>query len=410
MNVIKRRRVRGGFLTLAVAISVAAVTPADTPWRNTAATATVAESTAAESTATTSTTATSANAADHTRLRTLLRRLTTVDGAPGALVEVRNRRGGSSVLTSGVADVRSHAPIHRDSRFRIGSMTKSFVATVVLQLVGERRVVLDAPVERYLPGVVRGHGNDGRRITVRQLLQHTSGLPDYLAYLTPQEILEDPLAHHDIRDLVNIALAHPPTFKPGTGWRYSNTGYLLAGMIIEKVTGHSYGEEIHRRIIAPLGLRETYVPGDDPAIPGPHPRGYARPGEDAPLVDVTAVNPSVAGPGGSMISSGTDLSRFLAALVGGRLLRPAQLRQMMNTRPTGNPDGRAYGLGLESRPLPCGGLSWGHTGDMLGYGTMGGATVEGRQATVMVNVDPGGSDAQDDDMQAAVQTALCGSR
>ncbi|GAA1717487.1 serine hydrolase domain-containing protein [Streptomyces yatensis] len=430
MNVIKHRRARGGLLTLAVAMGVAAVTPADTPWRNTAATATaaesgvtestaaesgVAESTAAESTVTgsttaTSTNATSTNAADHTRLRALLRRLTTVDGAPGALVEVRNRRGAGWVLTSGVADVKSHAPVRRDSRFRIGSMTKPFVATVVLQLVGERRVVLDAPVERYLPGVVRGHGNDGRRITVRQLLQHSSGVPDYLAYLTPREILEDPLAHHDIRDLVNIALAHPPTFEPGTGWHYSNTGYLLAGMLIEKVTGHTYGEEIHRRIIAPLGLRETYVPGDAPSIPGPHPRGYARPGEDAPLLDVTAMNPTVAGPSGSMISSGTDLNRFLAALVGGRLLRPAQLRQMMNTRPTGNPDGRAYGLGLESRPLPCGGLSWGHTGDALGYETMGGATVEGQQATVMANVDPGGSDAQDADMKAAVRTALCGSR
>ncbi|GAA3365771.1 hypothetical protein GCM10017744_069830 [Streptomyces antimycoticus] len=420
MNVIKRRRVRGGFLTLAVAMGVAAVTPAGTPWRNTAATATAAESGVAEPTAAKSTTAESTvaestvmgftDAADHTRLRALLRRLTTVDGAPGALVEVRNRHGGSSVLTSGVADVKSHAPVRRDSRFRIGSVTKPFVATVVLQLVGEHRVVLDAPVERYLPGVVRGHGNDGRRITVRQLLQHTSGVPDYLAHLTPQEILEDPLAHHDIRDLVNIALAHPPTFEPGTGWRYSNTGYLLAGMLIEKVTGHPYGEEIHRRIIAPLGLRETYVPGDALSIPGPHPRGYARPGEDAPLVDITKINPSVAGPGGSMISSGTDLNRFLAALVRGRLLRPAQLRQMMNTRPTGNPDGRAYGLGLESRPLPCGGLSWGHTGDALGYETMAGATVEGRQATVMVNLDPGGSDAQDDDMKAAVRTALCGSR
>ncbi|AJZ87250.1 hypothetical protein ADL28_44665 [Streptomyces violaceusniger] len=104
------------------------------------------------------------------------------------------------------------------------------------------------------------------------------------------------------------------------------------------------------------------------------------------------------------------VNRFLAALVRGRLLRPAQLRQMMNTRPTGNPDGRAYGLGLESRPLPCGGPSWGHTGDALGYETMAGATVEGRQATAMVNLDPGGSDAQDDDMKVAVQTALCGSR
>ncbi|WP_413798913.1 serine hydrolase domain-containing protein [Streptomyces iranensis] len=390
MNVVKRRRVLSGGLTLAVGAGVSAATArgvaaaprsGDTPRQNTAA--------------------------DRTpRLREILHRLTTVDGVPGALLETRNRHG-STVLTSGVANVKSHAPMPRDSRFRIGSMTKPFVATVVLQLVGEHRIALDAPVERYLPGVVRGHGNDGRIITVRQLLQHTSGVPDILDYLTPREVLEDPLAHHDTRDLVNIALAHPPTFEPGTGWSYSSTNYLLAGLLIERVTGHTYGEEIHRRIISPLGLHETYVPGDDPTIPGPHPRGYARPGGNAPLMDITAINPSVAGAGGSMISSGTDLNRFLDALVRGKLLRPAQLRQMMTTRPTGNPDGRAYGLGLESRPLPCGGLYWGHGGDIPGYGTVGGATVDGRQATVMVNLNPGGTDAQDADMKAAVQTALC---
>ncbi|OPF76720.1 D-alanyl-D-alanine carboxypeptidase [Streptomyces antioxidans] len=392
MDGVKRRRVLSGGLTLAVAAGAAAAAP------KSAATA-----------APRSTTATAPKgAADRTsRLRAILHRLTTADGAPGALVEVWHRHGSGTVLTSGVANVKSHAPMRRDSRFRIGSMTKPFVATVVLQLVGERRIALDAPVERYLPGVIRGHGNDGRTTTVRQLLQHTSGVPDYLAYLTPRDVLKDPLAHHDPRDLVNIALAHPPAFEPGTGWRYSNTDYLLVGLVIERVTGRTYGEEIHRRVIAPLGLCETRVPGDTPTIPGPHPRGYARPGGGAPLVDITAVNPSVAGAGGSMISSGTDLNRFLGALVGGELLRPAQQRQLMTTRPTGNPDGRAYGLGLESRPLPCGGLYWGHGGDILGYGTVGGATADGSQATVMVNLNPGGTDAQDADMKAAVQTALC---
>ncbi|MEJ8672492.1 serine hydrolase domain-containing protein [Streptomyces sp. MS1.AVA.1] len=166
----------------------------------------------------------SANTTDHARLRAILHRLTTVDGGPGALVEVRNRTG-RTVLTSGVADVRTHASVHRDSRFRIGSMTKMFLATVMLQVVGVHRVVLDAPVERCLPGVVRGHGNDGRKI-------------------------------------------------------------------IERVTGRTYGEEIRRRVITPLGLRETYVPGDASEIPGPHPCGYVRPGEDAPLRDITAINPT----------------------------------------------------------------------------------------------------------------------
>ncbi|MDR3079888.1 MAG: beta-lactamase family protein [Streptomyces sp.] len=394
---IKRKRALGGALTLAVAFGVAGGVLSGNP----ATAATSPQPTASQS----------ADAADDARLRAILHRLTTVDGAPGALVETRNRRG-SSVLTSGVADVNSLAPVQSDSRFRIGSMTKPFVATVVLQLVGEDRVDLDAPVERYLPGVIRGQGGDGRRITVRQLLQHTSGLPSYLAHLSPMDILKDPLAHHDTRDLVNIALADPPTFKkPGKGWHYSNTNYLVAGMLIEKVTGHPYGEEIRRRIITPLGLRETSVPGDSTAIPGPHPRGYVRPGKDAPLMDLTAINPSIAGASGEMISSGSDLNRFLDALVRGRLLRPAQLKEMMTTRPTGDKeDDRAYGLGLESRSLPCGGLYWGHDGDIFGYQTMGGATVDGRQATAMANLDPGGPDAQDDDMKAAVQTALCAGR
>ncbi|MFK0186271.1 serine hydrolase domain-containing protein [Streptomyces rubiginosohelvolus] len=350
-----------------------------------------------------------ARADDHARLRAILHRLTTVDGGPGALIETRDRRG-RTVLTDGVANVRNGAPIRGDSRFRIGSITKTFVATVVLQLAGERRVALDAPVEDYLPGVVRGHGNDGRRITVRQLLQHTSGLPDFLAHLRPQDIVADPLAHRDPRDLVDMALAHHPDFEPGTGWRYSSTGYLLAGMIIERVTGRDYGEEVRRRVIEPLGLHATYVPGTDPRIPGPHPRGYVRPGEDASLKDITAISPTAGGAAGEMISSGRDLNRFFDALIQGRLLYPAELREMQRTRPTGSDDGRRYGLGMESRPLPCGGVYWGHTGDFPGFETAGGATAQGRRASIMVNLGPGSSDAQSDDMRAALETALCADR
>ncbi|MFF3783702.1 serine hydrolase domain-containing protein [Streptomyces sp. NPDC001933] len=388
----RKRAALAGALTLAVAIGVGgAALPGSA-----AATTAAAES------------AGHGSATDQVRLQKILQRLTTVDGAPGALVEVRDRRG-STVLTSGVADVRSQAPVHRDSRFRIGSMTKMFTATTMLQLVGEHRVRLDAPVERYLPGVVRGHGNDGRKITVRQLLQHTSGLPDFLDHLKPQEVVADPLVRYDPRDLVDMALKYPRVFEPGTDWDYSNTNYLLAGLIIKRVTGHTYAQEVRERIIEPLHLCETSVPLG-PAIPGPHPRGYAQPGKDVPLLDITEVDPSVGGAAGGMISSGTDLNRFLGALLRGDLLRPAELREMMRTRDTGNEDGRAYGLGLESRPLPGGGLYWGHAGDFLGFETMAGATVDGRRATVMVNLGPGGSDAQSDDIEAAVRTALSAGR
>ncbi|MEU2670294.1 serine hydrolase domain-containing protein [Streptomyces sp. NPDC007164] len=394
---MKQKRAPAGALTLAVALGVGgAALPGSA-----AATTTAAVSASHGS-------AGYGSATDRTRLQEILQRLTTVDGAPGALAEVRDRRG-STVLTSGVANVESHTPVHRDSRFRIGSMTKMFTATAMLQLVGEHRVRLDAPVERYLPGVVRGHGNDGRQITVRQLLQHTSGLPDFLDHLKPQEVVANPLVRHDPRDLVALALKHPRVFEPGTGWDYSNTNYLLAGLIIEKVTGNTYAEEVRERIIEPLHLHETYMPRGS-AIPGPHPRGYAQPGKDAPLLDITKVDPSVGGAAGGMISSGTDLNRFLGALLRGDLLRPAELREMMKTRCTGGKDGRAYGLGLESRPLPGGGLYWGHTGDFLGYETMAGATVDGRRATVMVNLGPGGSDAQSDDIEMVIRTALSAGR
>ena len=343
----------------------------------------------------------------YTDVRNILQRLTTADGAPGALLEVREARG-RTVLTSGVANVGTHVPMAGESRFRIGSMTKMFVATVVLQLVSEHRVELDAPVEQYLPGMIQGNGNDGHDITVRQLLQHTSGLPDYLDSLSQEQILKDTLVHHDPLELVQLALANPPLFPPGTGWAYSNTNYLLAGMLIEKVTGRPYGEEVDQRIIGPLGLRDTSVPGDQPSIPGVHPQGYAKQGDAGPI-DLSEFNPSIAGSAGSMISSAADLNQFLGAIMNGRLLRPPELQEMMTTRPTGDSYNDAYGLGFQSTPLPCGGLYWGHDGGILGFETLGATTADGRTATMMANLDPGQSAAQDADMRAALATALCGS-
>jgi D-alanyl-D-alanine carboxypeptidase len=345
----------------------------------------------------------------HGRLRPVVERLTGPGGSPGALAQVDGRHG-RHVATGGVADIRTGAPVDPRSRFRIGSLTKPFTATVVLQLVGEGWIELDAPVERYLPGVVRGADNDGREITVRELLQHTSGLPDVLDHLSPLDILNDPLRHWDARELVDIALPHRREFTPGKGWGYSNTNYLLAGMIIEKVTGHSYNHEIKRRIIVPLGLHDTFAPADAPGIPGPHPRGYVRP--ESELVDITRLNPTVAGAAGGMISSASDLDRFLAALLRGRLLKPPQLREMLRARPTGRESGSWYGLGLQwlpARDRPgCPHGFWGHDGDMLGFSVRTGATGDGRQATVMVNLNPGGGPSLDDAMDDALPTALCG--
>ncbi|MBB5913247.1 D-alanyl-D-alanine carboxypeptidase [Nocardia transvalensis] len=336
--------------------------------------------------------------------RDILRRLTTADGAPGALLGIDGRRG-RTVLTSGVADIRTRAPMAGDSRFRIGSMTKTFVATVVLQLVGEDKIVLDAPIETYLPGLIRGNGNDGHDITVRQLLQQTSGLPDYLDSLDLRQVLKTPLTHYDPTQLVQLALAHPRLYPPGTGWNYSNTNYVLAGLLIEKVTGHPFGDEITRRVIQPLDLRDTSVPGDRTTIPGPHPQGYSKP--DDSLVDLTDFNPSIAYASGEIISSATDMNQFLAALLNGRLLHPTELQAMTTTRPTGDPSGNAYGLGLISTPLPCGGLYWGHDGDIPGFSTVSGTTPAGHTATIMTTLAPGGPDAQSKDMRTALAAALC---
>jgi D-alanyl-D-alanine carboxypeptidase len=190
---------------------------------------------------------------------------------PGAAVAVDDPSCGRWTDATGVADLRTRRPMRADERVRIGSTTKSFTATVLLQLVAEGRVSLDAPVERYLPGLIREHGYDGRTITVRQLLRHTSGLPDYVGTLGFEHFDEVRYRHYAPRDLIERALVLP---RPKPGWSYANTNYIVLGLIAEKVTGRPLGDEITRRIIRPLRLHDTYWPGEDPRIHGAHPRGY----------------------------------------------------------------------------------------------------------------------------------------
>ncbi|MGW1842684.1 serine hydrolase domain-containing protein [Streptomyces sp. NPDC001966] len=324
-------------------------------------------------------------------------------GMPAALASVKDRKGHTRTYTAGVADLATGSKVPRDGQVRIGSNTKTFVAVVVLQLVAEGRIGLDASVDTYLPGLVRGEGIDGRRITVRQLLQHTSGLPDYSHYLG------DDVRYYAPRELLATALRHPADFAPGTSWKYSNTNYVLAGLIVQKVTGHPLAEEIDRRVIKRIGLRHTYFPAPgDATIREPHPHGYYRESADAPLRDITEIDPSWGWAAGQMISTDSDLDRFFTALLAGRLLPPPQLARMRSTVPaeaTFGPGAR-YGLGLVSRPLPCGGLSWGHGGSFPGYETRGGATDDGRAASVTVTTqltdEPGRRT-----LERAVDTALC---
>ncbi|WP_370961398.1 serine hydrolase domain-containing protein [Amycolatopsis sp. cg9] len=320
-------------------------------------------------------------------LQRALDRVTAQGGAPGAAAVVTDH-GRVTETRSGTGDVTTGTPYPRDAKFRAGSITKTFVATVVLQLVAEGKVDLDAPIGRYLPGLITGNGNDGRQITVRNLLQHTSGLYSYTDDLLATGDLE-PLRHRGAEpgELVALALDHPPLFAPGSSWSYSNTNYIVAGMLVEKVTRHSLATEIAHRITRPLGLRGTSLPGrGEERLPAPHARGYV-PGAEK-LVDFTEFDPSIAGAAGALVSTGRDLDTFFGALLGGRLLRPAQLAQMQRTVPVPGEPGTDYGLGLFHRTLPDGTRYWGHGGDIFGFATLSGATDSGRSATVSANEDP----------------------
>jgi D-alanyl-D-alanine carboxypeptidase len=290
-------------------------------------------------------------------------------------------------LARGLGDIRRHVPLAATDRFRIGSLTKTFVATVALQLVGEGRLSLDDTVERWLPGLVP----DGAAISVRQLLNHTSGLGDFEKPATPL-IMRSPSRSWSPEQMIAIGVAHGPSFAPGAKWEYSNTGYLVLGLIIERVGGHPLADELRARIFAPLALRHTTIDAT-PRIVGRHSHGYM-------LIkgvnrDTTRWNPSWAGAAGAMTSSAQDLSHFYRALLGGRLLSRGLLDQMETAIPALFP-GESYGLGLlhtstfAIAPIyraSCGD-AWGHTGDIPGYNTLAFSTKDAkRQFVVFLNED-----------------------
>ncbi|MGW1537352.1 serine hydrolase domain-containing protein [Streptomyces aureus] len=293
-------------------------------------------------------------------VRTALTRLVTRGGAPAAAL-LADDASGSRFMSTGTGMARS-------DHFRAGSVTKSFIATVVLQLAAEHRLSLSDSVEDHLPGLVHGAGNDGRRITLRALLQHTSGLYDFTRTTRGAVPVTPPQA-------LRIALTHPST---GRGrYAYSNTDYVALGMIVEQVTGHSYATEAERRIITPLRLTGTSFPGGRTSLPSPHGRAYAADGSD-----VTELDPRVAGAAGELVSTLADLNRFYAALLGGRLLPSHWLREMLDTRAAHG----AYGMGLFPVKLPCGTTVWGHNGRISGSYVRSAATVDGRHVlTFRVN-------------------------
>jgi D-alanyl-D-alanine carboxypeptidase len=316
-------------------------------------------------------------------LRRLLDQLVAA-GAPGAAALVREDHAVKQAA-SGVADLRSGRRMRAGLNYRAGSITKPFVATVVLQLVGEGRLSLSDTVERWLPGILPY----GDQVSIRQLLNHTSGVPDNA--LEPLVILYTvPGGRSRVwtpRELVALIADQPPMFPPGTAFSYSNTDYVLAGMIVEAATGRKLGQELTRRIIRPLRLRNTVFPVNRPDIPGRNARGYSIDPfgqEEGPLLDFTVYNPSLAWGAGNLTSDLADLERFFRALLGGRLLPPRLLAEMTTTVPIGVP-GFGYGLGLLVFQAPSGRLI-GHDGAIPGFYNIVLNTEDGRrQLGVMIN-------------------------
>lgn len=339
-------------------------------------------------------------------LETLLRS----DGAPGVLASVQDPDGRTRTYVAGEGDRDAHTPVPREGQVRIGSVTKTFTAVVVLQLAGEGKIRLDDPVEAYLPNLVRGKGIDGRQITVRQLLQHTSGLPEYEDDVT-KDILER--RYLSPRDALDVALGHEAVFTPGTKYGYSSTNYLVAGLIVQKVTGRPFTEEIDKRVIARIGLRHTYFPAPgETIIRERHPQGYRQDQPGAPLRNVTDIDPSASWVAGEMVSTNSDLNDFFSELLKGEgnlLLDKAQLAQMRTTVPMGK-DGYNAGLGIISTPLKCDDkpdrVAWGHSGAIPGYGTWAAATDDGHAASVTMTLEPKTNEAVTH-LENAVNAALC---
>jgi D-alanyl-D-alanine carboxypeptidase len=307
-------------------------------------------------------------------------------GAPGALLLVRD--GDRTVrLTGGFGDVARKTPMRAHDHFKIASLTKTYTATVVLQLAAAGKLRLSDSVERWLPGLVP----NGRHITVRQLLNHTSGIAEFETdprYLKPY-LSGDFGFYWAPRKLVEMAVSHPPVFPPGktSVSSYSNTNYVLAGLIAEAASGHSFATELKRWIFRPLGLRHTSYQ-TKPGLPAPYAHGYMVV-DKPPMIDVTGLSPSLSPHSGAIVSTATDVADFYRALLAGRLLAPKQLAAMKRTLPEARFDfpGQRYGLGLELFPTSCGD-ALGHNGVVPGYMTFIFSNANGsRQALLMINHD-----------------------
>jgi D-alanyl-D-alanine carboxypeptidase len=318
-------------------------------------------------------------------------------GAPGAIVYVRTPTA-ARAGTAGYADRVAHVSMRAADRYRIASVTKAFVSVVVLQLEAEGELDIDDPVENYLPGLVP----NGSAITLRELLNHTSGLFDYTgdqAFFNA--VLSNPSRVWTPRELLAYAFSHPALFAPGSNWSYSNTNYILLGLVVEEVTGKPLAQSLQERIFVPLALTSTSFPLTID-IDATFVHGYVQLLPGAPVTDVTPVlSPSWAWAAGGIVSNARDVTTFYRGLLTGKLLPSAQLKEMEQPAAIAG----TYGLGISTGITTCG-RAFGHDGDFTAWRNEVVATANGRrQAVVMVNVDttyvPWGR------IDTAVKLALC---
>jgi D-alanyl-D-alanine carboxypeptidase len=283
-------------------------------------------------------------------------------------------------------DTEKGTPVPTGCYYRIGSLTKSFIAVAVLQLVAEGVIDLDEPVQGRLPEVLP---ESIPPISVRQLLQHTSGLAGYemaAGYGDPEVVVRERFRTWTPAEIIELSLEQPLAFAPGQGQIYSDTNYVVLGMLLEAMTGETYAGRTKRRILEPLGMHATLFPGTDPRLPLPHAQGYVTVNSSSGDVPtkITEWNPSIAGAAGEMISTLQDLDTFLAALLGGRLLPEPLLEEML--RPAAGKSiapGAGYGLGIAVLELPCGETVYTHGGGVPGYLSAMFANREGTRRVVV---------------------------
>ncbi|WP_157254860.1 serine hydrolase domain-containing protein [Nonomuraea typhae] len=342
--------------------------------------------------------------------------------AAGMQIRVNDERG-EWAGSAGVRKLGASAKPPTNGRFRIGSTTKNFVATLVLQLVDASRLKLDAPVAGYLPQFKLDPD-----ITVRMLLQHTSGLIDYtydvdaegkpvqgIPWQGKAWVAKRFHTYKD-EDLVRLSLSKGPKFGPGKRWSYSNTNYVLAKLLIEKVTG-SYEREMKQRILVPLKLSGTELPGARTDIRGPYAHAYYR-YEDAPgqwkVIDVTRQNPTWISAAGDMISTTEDLQTFFSALNRGELVSAKLLAEMRKPHPESAALYGRYGLGLwvQDKVSGCGGTVYNHNGSNNGYAALMYSTPDGSK-TLTASITSGDAEADvakefPKALDNLLKTAFCG--